>query len=472
MAKVFNSKGIIKSATSHEGEPDPIITPQMNSLFRDVHPGILRAVMQLVIENSLESSKQSLSEEQKKLLEAAEQKELFEAEERKKRRKFSAGKIQYNEDGSPNFDNSSYDPEDPEEDPEEDIEDTRTDFESQGHTVWDDFDDNQTTNPPPTNTIFVDPTYVSDNVLTNKVYKSKDCDQCMGLINKTNDKKEKEELKKLFNITGNCRCGDTGSVCNQCSNNLVIGQKCPSCGLAGTALPGEDTPLGSIEETTQPFPNVLWNTSDFAYTDEMLTRQAPTSNISAADTRVSDNSDRAQAAFGTPLWGDPTYEQDETEQDIPNEQPEEKPNPNVKDHNGPIGRADKGWTDTSLSKDLRIKEKIIIQQPEEEKHDPKCICGGTGRIDRVDSNQARELIKKIKSDPEYSNRLVEINSEKNEMERSRQLEELYANRYACPHNKTNNSVQKDIVPPKFEYIPNDDVKDEDDDDDDEDMDEE
>lgn len=485
MAKVFNSKGIIKSATSHEGEPDPIITPQMNSLFRDVHPGILRAVIQLVIENSLESSERSLSEEQKKLLEAEERKKLLEGssnianerkiiKEQKKRRKFSSGKIQYNEDGSPNFDNSSYDPEDDIDDIGYigDIEDTREDtgygFDSQGHTVWDDLDDNETTNPSPTNTIFVDPTYVSDNVLTNKVYKSKDCDQCMGLINKTIDRKEKEKLKKSLEITGNCRCGDTGSVCNQCSNNLVIGQKCPSCLLAGTAVPGEDTPLGSIEETTQPLPNVLWNTSDFAYTDEMLTRQAPTSNISAADTRVSDNSARAQAAFGTLLWDDPTYEQDKTEQDLTSETPEKKPDPNVKDHNGPIGRADPGWTDAYSLGESRI-EKIIIQQPEEEKHDSKCICGGTGRIDRVDSNQARELIKKIKSDPEYSNRLVKINSEENEIERSRQLEELYANIYACPHNKTNNSVQKGIVSPQLEYIPNDDDED---DDDDEDMEEE
>ena len=483
MAKVFNSKGIVKSATSHEGEPDPIITPQMNSLFRDVHPGILKAVIQLVTENSLESSEQSLSEEQKKLLEAEERKKLLEGssnianerkiiKEQKKRRKFSAGKIEYNEDGSPNFDNSSYDREDDIADIGYigDIEDTRDDFDSQGHTVWDDLDDNEITNPPPTNTIFVDPTYVSDNVLTNKVHKTKDCDQCMGLINKTIDRKEKEKLKKSLEITGNCRCGDTGSVCNQCSNNLVIGQKCPSCLLAGTALPGEDTPLGSIEEITQPLPNVLWNTPDFAYTDEMLTRQAPTSNISAADTRVSDNSARAQAAFGTLLWDDSTYEPDKTEQDLPSgEPPEKRPNPNVKDHNSPIGRADRGWTDTSSGKPM-IKKQIIIQQPEKEKHDSKCICGGTGRIDRVDSNQARELIKKIKFDQENLNRLVEINSEENEIERSRQLEELYANIYACPHNKTNNSVEKVIVSPTLEYIPNDD--DEDDDNDDEDMDEE
>jgi len=478
MARVFNSKGIVKSATSHEGESDPIITPQMNSLFRNVHPEILKASMQLVIENSLESSEQSLTEEQKKLL-AEEQKKLLEGssnianerkiiKEQKKRRKFSAGKIQYNADGSFNFENSSYDSEDPEEDIG-DIENPGSDFESQGHTIWDDWDDNQTTDLPPTNTIFVDPTYVPDTVSTNKAYQVKevkDCDQCRGVIDSTLNKIQKEKYKKLFGITGKCRCNDTGEVCNQCSNNLVIGQVCPSCRVVGTALPGTDTPLGFIG--TQPLPNVSWNTTDFAYTDEMLTRQAPTSNISAADTRVSDNSARAQAAFGNLLWDDPTYEQNETEQDFPSESPEEKPNPNVKEHDSPMGRADLGWTDTASPGNPMMEKIQTITRPAKEKHKETCICGGTGRIDRVDSNQARALIKDIKL--KNAKKLVEINSEENSIERSRKLEELYANIYACPHNEPNNSVQKDIVPPKLEYTPDDD--DDDDEDDDEDMDEE
>jgi len=451
MARVFNSKGIVKNATSHEGESDPIITPQEGLLFRNVHPAILEAVIKLV-RDAKESNLENPSAESKII------------KEQKKRRKFSAAGIryheagiQYDENGNPDFENSAYDPEDEviQYQDQGDIEDPGSDFE--GNSIWDETEDS----PPTTNTIFVSPTYVHDTVSTNKAYQVKDCDQCQGVIDSTLEKKEKERYKRLLGITGKCRCNDTGKVCNQCSNNLVIGQVCPSCRVAGTALPGKDTPLGSIE--TQPLPNVFWDTPNFAYTNEMLTRVAPTSNISSADTAVSDDINRVQSAFGNPLWDDPTYEPNGTEQD---ETPRKEPI--VKEHDSPAGRADPGWKDESSDKPM-IETTQTVTRPAREKHNKACICGGTGRIDRVDSNQARALIKNIKTN--NANKLVEINSVTNSIERSRQLEELYANIYACPLNRPNNSVEKKIKPPK--YKPDDEEYDEDEDGEgDENMDEE
>jgi hypothetical protein len=245
--------------------------------------------------------------------------------------------------------------------------------------------------------------------------------------------REKKEYKERLKITGDCRCNDTGKVCNQCSNNLVIGQRCPSCGVFGTALPGKDTPLGIVN--IQTLPDVIWNPTNFAYTDETLTREIPTSNISSADTRVSDGSEKVEAAFRTPLWDDPTATSDEP----PGKKRKTRNKKQLEEHNDPAGVSDKGDRDIITEEQDTPNENQPVLKEKLKKHKTTCICGGTGRIDIVDSNQARELIKKIKTDPKILNELVEINSVKDNVERSRRLEELYSNIYACPHNKTNNS---------------------------------